>query len=122
MSCSHLICADVCLERMNLSSAEEGVPQPACKTCGIIPIFMHPEDGEEDDISDPVSQGTRSGKRKNRKAARIEREKFPKNWLDTIGDELLPSTKTIAVKAQIMNWIKENKDIKIIVFTQFLPM
>lgn len=83
---------------------------------------MHPEDGEEDDISDPVSQGTRSGKRKNRKAARIEREKFPKNWLDTIGDELLPSTKTIAVKAQIMNWIKENKDIKIIVFTQFLPM
>jgi SNF2 family DNA or RNA helicase len=122
MSCSHLICKEPCMEEVNIAIAEQGNEHSACKTCGTVPDFIHPGEDEGSETPDLVSHGTRSGKRKNRKRTHIEREVFPKNWLETIDDELLPSTKTIAVKAQILNWIKEDKDVKIIVFTQFLPM
>ena len=36
--------------------------------------------------------------------------------------EILSSAKTIAVKAQIMNWISENANVKVIVFTQWIGM
>ncbi len=49
-------------------------------------------------------------------------EDIPENWLSLGGDELLPSAKTIAIKAQILNWIRENPTVKIIIYTQFLAM
>lgn len=43
------------------------------------------------------------------------------SWL-TMHGEILPSSKTIAVKSQILNWIEEDPDVKIIVYSQFIPM
>lgn len=43
------------------------------------------------------------------------------NWVQMYG-EVLPSAKTIAVKAQILEWIEEDSDVKIIVYSQFMPM
>jgi SNF2 family DNA or RNA helicase len=44
-----------------------------------------------------------------------------KNWVQMYGD-VLPSAKTLAVKAQILEWIEEDSDVKIIVYSQFMPM
>lgn len=43
------------------------------------------------------------------------------SWLSMHG-EVLPSTKTIAVKSQILNWIEADPNVKIIVYSQFIPM
>lgn len=43
------------------------------------------------------------------------------SWLNMRG-EVLPSTKTIAVKSQILNWIEEDPAVKIIVYSQWIPM
>lgn len=36
--------------------------------------------------------------------------------------EVLPSAKTMACKAQVLNWLQEEPDVKIIIYTQFLPI
>ena len=36
--------------------------------------------------------------------------------------EVLPSAKTLAVKAQILEWIVEDPDVKIICYSQFIDM
>jgi SNF2 family DNA or RNA helicase len=43
------------------------------------------------------------------------------SWL-TMRGEVLPSSKTIAVKSQILNWIEQDPNVKIIVYSQFIPM
>jgi SNF2 family DNA or RNA helicase len=43
------------------------------------------------------------------------------NWVQMYG-EVLPSAKTVAVKAQILEWIEEDSDVKIICYSQFMPM
>jgi SNF2 family DNA or RNA helicase len=121
MSCSHLICAD-CLEQANEEAAEGLSTFMACNICSRIPTFVQEVEDEDDESQQAVSRGTRSKKKKPKKSSSEDGEEFPKEWLNSIDDDLLPSAKTIAIKAQIMNWIKENKDVKIIVFTQFLPM
>lgn len=36
--------------------------------------------------------------------------------------DVLPSSKTIAAKSQILNWIEEDPTVKIIVYSQWIPM
>jgi hypothetical protein len=48
-------------------------------------------------------------------------KKKVQNWVQMYG-EVLPSAKTVAVKAQILEWIEEDKDVKIICYSQFMPM
>jgi SNF2 family DNA or RNA helicase len=43
------------------------------------------------------------------------------SWLELNG-EVLPSAKTIAVKAQILEWIEEDPEVKIIIYSQFIGM
>jgi hypothetical protein len=79
-----------------------------------------------DDVDpiEAVAQGTRS--KKATKAAkqreRRDREDISEDWLSLAGAEVLPSAKTLAIKAQILNWRKENAGVKIIIYTQFLAM
>lgn len=42
---------------------------------------------------------------------------FKPKWLDADG-KVLPSTKTLAIKAQILNWFDIDSKSKVIVFTQ----
>lgn len=123
MSCRHLICEE-CLTSADLKAAEEGKDQAACQTCGMTPIYKHRCEPEDDDIPENVAQGTRSNarKKKRKERNRLDREDITDDWLASVGDDVLPSAKTIAVKAQIINWIGENPDVKIIVYTQFLAM
>ncbi len=43
------------------------------------------------------------------------------DWLGLKG-EVLPSAKTLAVKAQVLEWINDDPDVKIIIYTQWIPM
>jgi hypothetical protein len=122
-TCQHLYCF-TCYEAMVIESAENGLDEPIiCKKCnkpsgGAIPC----DPDEEDDSSGPR---TRSGKKKRQEKNRrdIDQEDIQEDWLCLgAGGSVLPSAKTIAIKAQILNWIHENPKVKIIVYTQFLPM
>lgn len=43
------------------------------------------------------------------------------HWVDGAG-KMLPSAKTLAFKAQVANWLQEDPNVKIIVYTQFISM
>jgi SNF2 family DNA or RNA helicase len=48
----------------------------------------------------------------------------PEDVVDYLGlsGEVLPSAKSLAVKAQVLEWIAEEPDVKIIIYTQWIPM
>jgi hypothetical protein len=123
-SCGHLICEDPCYEKLVLEAAAREEQNPPCKSCGVTPTFFHPAEPDEVDPLDPVAEGTRSKKKKQqeKERKRLDREDIAEDWLGSLGEDVLPSAKTIAVKSQIMNWLKENPRVKIIVYTQFLAM
>jgi hypothetical protein len=130
-SCGHLICTEPCRDDMLVEMAKNSDPEsnepevfPPCRACGRTITRIHPCEFDEDDTPDGPSRGTRGNKKKNKdkQRRRVDREDIADNWLDSIGKDVLPSAKTIAVKSQIMNWLSENPHVKIIVYTQFLAM
>jgi hypothetical protein len=122
-SCGHLYCY-TCYEVIVLAAAENGSDEPIiCKKCGRASGGAIPCDPEEED--DSTGPQTRAGKKKRaeKERVRLDREDIRDDWLSLgAGGSVLPSAKTIAIKAQILNWIQENPKVKIIVYTQFLPM
>jgi hypothetical protein len=125
-SCGHLICNEPCFENMWIEMAESDDPDtyPPCKACGKTFNNVHECEISDDDMPYAPAQGTRANAKKNREKdrKRLDREDIAGDWLDLAGKDVLPSAKTIAVKSQIMNWLKENPHVKIIVYTQFLAM
>jgi predicted nucleic acid-binding Zn-ribbon protein len=123
-SCGHLICEEPCRTDFDIEAAENNSPFAPCKVCGITPSAIHPCEVDDEDPLEAVAHGTRSRskKKKEKERKRLAREDINSDWLGSLGDDVLPSAKTIAVKSQIMNWLKENPHVKIIVYTQFLAM
>jgi SNF2 family DNA or RNA helicase len=123
-SCGHLICEVPCLESSNLAAAESGKAYSACKTCGITSHSVQPCDFDEEDPEEVVAHGTRSRaqRKKESERKRRDREDISEDWLSLAGADVLPSAKTLAIKAQILNWTKEDPKVKIIIYTQFLAM
>jgi SNF2 family DNA or RNA helicase len=133
-TCYHVYCQE-CLEQIMMEAADmnQGV---RCKECGVIFDGTHSaEDRMDFDAADK--------KRKSRKGydaaeesdsdvemrktgrgwkTRQEKEQREPDWIDMEGKNILPSAKTIEIKAQVLNWIAENQDVKIIIFTQFINM
>ncbi|KAF3039514.1 hypothetical protein E8E12_004791 [Didymella heteroderae] len=122
-ACGHLICSEPCYEEVINAAAEEGKAHGTCKACGQTFYACTPCDEEEDDDV-PTTRGTRSraAAREKKRKERFDREDIAGDWLSLGGEEVLPSAKTIAVKAQVLNWIRENPSVKIIIYTQFLAM
>ncbi|KAI2479565.1 HepA Superfamily II DNA-RNA helicase [Pyrenophora tritici-repentis] len=122
-SCGHLICT-ACRSEADVNAAADDQDSASCKVCHKVPTYIHECEVGEFDVSDGPARGTRGGakKKKEKESQRVTTEDIPKDWLDAVGDDVLPSAKTIAVKSQILNWQKEKADVKIIVYTQFLAM
>lgn len=122
-ACGHLICSEPCYEEVMNAAAEEGKLHGTCKACGHTFFTCDPCDEEEDDDI-RTGRGTRSkaAAREKKKKERLDREDIAEDWLSLGGDDVLPSAKTIAIKAQLLNWIRENPKVKIIIYTQFLAM
>lgn len=119
--CVHLFCQDCYLS----SEGEESEGQK-CDECDEI-IHFHRSFEEYGAVMDRLGAevdalGRRTRRRKNDKNdIYAEGDEAVKDWIDMY-NQVLPSAKTIAIKAQIINWIKENPSVKIIVYTQFLSM
>jgi SNF2 family DNA or RNA helicase len=122
-ACGHLICSEPCYEIVMNTAAEEGKINGTCKACGET-FFACTLCEEEDDDDMPTGRGTRAraAAREKKKRERLDREDIADDWLSLGGDEVLPSAKTMAVKAQVLNWLKENPNVKVIIYTQFLAM
>lgn len=123
-SCGHLICREPCLDNQNLWAAENGHENAPCRACGVVPTFYHPCEADVDELAEPMERDTRASKKKQneKQRGRPESDDIREDWLARLGDDVLPSAKTIAVKSQILNWIKENPRVKVIIYTQFLAM
>ncbi|KAF9694487.1 hypothetical protein EKO04_007498 [Ascochyta lentis] len=122
-ACGHLMC-DHCYENVMSVAAEEGRSTASCKACGQTFGACIPCDEEEADDASGSSRETRgkAAQKKKKEKERLDREDIADDWLSLGGKDVLPSAKTMAVKAQILNWTKENPTVKIIIYTQFLAM
>jgi SNF2 family DNA or RNA helicase len=105
-SCKHLLCYAPCLENMYLEGAEDDLPYGSCKTCGVTPTSILQVEAQEEDALEGIAQGTRSksAKKAARQRERRDKDDIPEDWLSLAGTDVLPSAKTLAIKAQILNW------------------
>ena len=131
-SCHHIYC-ESCLTFLLESAAFADESSATCLACNV--KFLHSEkydeesmrkrkspaklglgifDAEEDN-DESNSNENESGKKKKKKYDRWA-------WIKSQPVDILPSAKTTAVKAQILNWIDENPKVKVIVFTQWIGM
>ncbi|KIW01890.1 hypothetical protein, variant [Verruconis gallopava] len=131
-SCYHIYCS-ACLELMMTEDAEVGLDGPRCRECGAVFTGTSPCDSMDFDRLDraprnhlppPARRSEKEGDGEDVLASEKEEKGHGKrhDWIDQEGDDILPSAKTVEIKAQILNWIAENPKVKIVVFTQFLNM
>jgi SNF2 family DNA or RNA helicase len=122
-SCGHLICEVPCMEQSDLAAAEVEKVHSPCKACGQTPVSVQPCEFEEEP-PETMAGATRSkaAKKPAKQRERRDREDISADWLSLAGAEVLPSAKTLAIKAQILNWTREDPKVKIIIYTQFLAM
>ena len=114
-SCMHIYCGE-CLRVMAFEAAANDEDQAACEVCGEIFNESQPCGGlQELDFEESPAQQNEEGKPKTRPRRRV---KDNMKWVDFDG-QILPSTKTAAVQAQIEKWFREEPTKKVIVFSQF---
>lgn len=114
MNCLHVYCKE-CLEHMAYEAAAHDMDETACAKCGTAYTECQSCDGlkelEYPDLSASMFQ-------KPDGAQPEKKYKLTMNWVDS-DNELLLSTKLIAVKEQLEKWVVESPDTKIIVFTEW---
>ncbi|KAJ4351531.1 uncharacterized protein N0V89_006874 [Didymosphaeria variabile] len=101
-SCGHILCSS-CYDDAAILAAEEERANSTCKGCGS--VFTHANEIQQDD--DVLANGpmTRAKKRQHSKEVQhIEQQDIAEEWLSLGGEGVLPSAKTIALKAQLLNW------------------
>lgn len=102
-SCGHLMCSS-CYDDAQLLAAEEDHANATCKGCGS--VFMHANEiqanGNELVHDVPMTRAKR--KQHSREVLQIEQQDIAEDWLSFGGGGVLPSAKTIALKAQLLNW------------------
>jgi SNF2 family DNA or RNA helicase len=133
-SCFHIYC-EGCLENLVEESGMADQDRARCRDCGsefVSSRACHQMDSdpvkrkraarsnameelEESDSDDEMLKHHRRWRRKND-------NKRKEDWIDQEGKNILPSAKTIEIKAQVLNWIAEHPHVKIIIFTQFINM
>ncbi|KAF2838673.1 hypothetical protein M501DRAFT_1016765 [Patellaria atrata CBS 101060] len=130
-SCSHIYC-ESCLP-LPPEGASKVDRYPTCTACDsrffhfqkVDPAELPADDPAEEPTEDPTEGATpldtEETKEKLTKYEKELRRRGMKDWL-AMERHVLPSAKTVAVKAQILNWLREDPDCKIIVFTQWLNM
>ena len=116
-SCMHVYCGE-CLNTMAFEAAVNDEDQATCQAVGCGEVFneSQPCGGlQELDFEGPRGPQNGDGEPKTRPKRRL---KDNMKWVDFEG-QILPSTKTAAVQAQIEKWLGEQPTKKIIVFSQF---
>lgn len=127
-SCYHVYCKE-CLEEMQWEASQKDEDRAKCMECASVYTEVKPcgdidfeellDNEDSPSETDHSQQSAKpSGKRgKNKKAPEVQ----PRDWIALAGD-MLPSVKTIAIKAQLLNWLEGDSGVKVIVYSQFLDM
>lgn len=128
-SCLHIYCAD-CLTGMALDTAQTNEEHTKCIECNEAFTSSSPCKGLKEleeleaDAAPPLisaeapTANTHGGRDENAPKRRHRTLKENMKWV-TMDDNILPSTKTAAVVAQIDEWLSQFPTQKIIVFSQF---
>ena len=131
-SCFHIYCY-TCIEELQHYAARNGKESATCTECGVDYTGVEPcqlgnDLGYDESVaaSDTASNASSSPPRGNKKRGRPSKKALADDmagtdWIGLKG-EVLPSTKTIACKAQILEWIEADPTCKIIIYTQFMPV
>ena len=110
-SCLHVYCEE-CLQSMALDAAAKGHDHTSCMQCETIYSKSESCSGlkelEFDDFAILNEKKTKNGK--------VNME-----WI-SYDDNLVLSTKTTAVRTQVDQWLRDEPDKKIIIFSQFHMM
>ncbi|TKA37012.1 hypothetical protein B0A54_11376 [Friedmanniomyces endolithicus] len=77
--------------------------------------------GNEGSVSENLADAAPGKDKAKAKGKKRSKGGDMEDWIGMNGG-ISPSAKTVAAKAQILEWFAEDPDCKIIVFTQFLPM
>lgn len=129
-SCYHIYCWD-CVKELQHYAARTGKENASCHECGTVYTTVKPcqlrtdldfeESTTGSDAGDMASvASTTTGAKKKGKGKSPKKDDM-NDWIGLKG-EVLPSTKTIACKAQVLEWMKEDPLCKIIIYTQFMPV
>lgn len=135
-SCFHVYCKE-CLTAMSFESAQREEVQVSCLECGTFYGEASPCSGlQELGYNSPttIAKVEKNRERKNSKASKKKKKDSKEtgdsesgsepedvDWIELQGAPL-PSAKTSATKACILNWLKKAPETKIIIYTQFLDM
>ncbi|KAH0536030.1 hypothetical protein FGG08_007079 [Glutinoglossum americanum] len=114
--CYHVFCKP-CIEEEASRWAQEGHEFTECPACNNIFLTLVPWF----DLTAKENTASPSSPRAHEDEENDRAEKNASSWLNIEG-ELLPSAKTIALKAVILDWIVTAPNDKIVVFTQFRLM
>ncbi|KAI9665547.1 MAG: hypothetical protein M1831_001690 [Alyxoria varia] len=130
VSCNHTYCWN-CLFQMEVDAGNRGQQQATCLACGSHYTGKKRYNVHEIEQSISNAQATHDATRtsgspvvdgdKQDKKKKSTMQETIDSWIDADG-HMLPSAKTIAFKAQILNWLEENPKTKIIVYTQFMSL
>lgn len=110
-SCLHLYCEE-CLQGLAHKASAQDQDETACLVCGEVFTGAEPcADLEELEWDNRRLLNESASRRKRQKEVNME-------WVYH-EDKLVMSAKTTAVQEQIEEWLKEDPDKKIIIFSQF---
>lgn len=106
---------------MQLASARLAQDRHRCNECGSYYTeatrcqdSLEKFSGAYDNITDSTEGEKLSLTGKSKKSTM-------QSWA-TMRGEVLPSVKTVAVKCQILEWLEEDPNVKIIIYSQWIPM
>ncbi len=119
--CKHVFCRECIQAECDKAAAQsDSTDCPVCQSSFKSTALLNDLIAKDDPITstiDTEDTQTRGGRGRGHKG----KKKSDGPWLNLPG-ELLPSAKTIAFKQQVLEWIKETPNDKIVVFTQFRLM
>ncbi|KAH9827589.1 SNF2 family N-terminal domain [Teratosphaeria destructans] len=125
-SCFHVFCKS-CITDIQHLAARRGHDTARCTECGEAYTSAQPcidldsfQRSQSTHVTPEAVAGGNAAK-KGKKSKSREKASGMESWLTLSGD-VLPSAKTQAVKAQVLNWLEEDAEAKIIIYTQFIPM
>ena len=119
LPCYDLFCR-ACLE--TAKEAAKGAPDGfSCPKCDEIYEEHVPCVGFDSTMKRIESKYEKVNRRKSRSGTPKDDYNNAMDWLDQ-PDEVLPSAKTLAVKAQLLNWFEKDPNARVIIFTQFLGL
>ena len=116
--CLHLYCSD-CIKSMAMEAAAKKQESATCLECGKTYSEFRPCSGLKELGYDDSLAGSDGGSPKPRRPRRDADDDV--KWI-TMDGSILPSTKTVAMVAQIQEWLAQAPDCKIIIFSQWQLM